>query len=321
MRRCGRVRAVLLAVPLLAAVACDDGVDSGGGVSATTTPITTIIGSSTTPTSASSLPTTTPPATSAPATTVTAATTATSVATTVVPEQMTLSAYFLRDERIATTHRTVAHTVATSNAALTELLAGPNANEVAIGVSTAIPAGTELNGVRIAGGIATADLSSQFASGGGTVSVLSRLAQLVYTLTQFPTVDGVLLEIDGEPVTELTGEGVVIDHPLTRADFEDQTPIIFVESPAPFDRVGSPMRITGTANVFEAVFMIRLQTASGDVLYEHNAMATSGTGTRGTFDVTVELEVPRGNGVLTLWEPSAKDGTPTNVVEIPVVFS
>ena len=62
------------------------------------------------------------------------------------------------------------------------------------------------------------------------------LAQIVYTLTQFPTVESV--EIDGES--------------YTRADFEEQTPSVLVESPLPFEEVTSPLRATGTANTFEA---------------------------------------------------------------------
>ena len=57
--------------------------------------------------------------------------------------------------------------------------------------SSAIPAGTRLLGLSIAGQIATVDLSSEFESGGGATSVLGRLAQVVYTLTQFPTVTSV----------------------------------------------------------------------------------------------------------------------------------
>ena len=35
----------------------------------------------------------------------------------------------------------------------------------------------------------------------------TRLAQVVYTLTQFPTVDGVVFSLDGEPIDVLGGEG------------------------------------------------------------------------------------------------------------------
>ncbi len=42
---------------------------------------------------------------------------------------------------------------------------------------------------------------------------------MVYTLTQFPTVDEVLFHIDGQPVDVFSGEGVVLGDPVTRADY------------------------------------------------------------------------------------------------------
>ncbi|MBA3333030.1 MAG: hypothetical protein H0U30_03485 [Actinobacteria bacterium] len=47
--------------------------------------------------------------------------------------------------------------------------------------------------------------------------------------------------------------------------------------------------------------------------------ATSGTGTRGTFEFTVPFEVPfDGVGELIVFESSAKDGSRINLVEIPL---
>jgi hypothetical protein len=46
--------------------------------------------------------------------------------------------------------------------------------------------------------------------------------------------------------------------------------------------------VHGTANVFEASLLVRLTDAAGVVLYGQAQMASSGTGTRGTFDFTVE---------------------------------
>jgi hypothetical protein len=49
-------------------------------------------------------------------------------------------------------------------------------------------------------GLATIDLSREFEAGGGSLSMFGRLAQLVYTVTQFPTVDEVALMLDGQRV-------------------------------------------------------------------------------------------------------------------------
>jgi N-acetylneuraminic acid mutarotase len=48
-----------------------------------------------------------------------------------------------------------------------------------------------------------------------------RLGQLVYTLTQFPTVRTVRFALDGTPVNVFSGQGIVLDHPVGRADYED----------------------------------------------------------------------------------------------------
>ncbi len=49
----------------------------------------------------------------------------------------------------------------------------------------------------------------------------ARLAQVVYTITQFPTVKGVVFSLDGEPIDVLGGEGIIIDQPLTRRDYAE----------------------------------------------------------------------------------------------------
>ncbi|MCJ7725419.1 MAG: GerMN domain-containing protein [Acidimicrobiia bacterium] len=109
--------------------------------------------------------------------------------------------------------------------AIRALLDGPTDAERAKGLWTAIPADTLLLGVEISGGVATVDLSREFENGGGTTSILSRLAQVVYTITQFPDVDSVSFRLDGEPVTAFSGEGVVLEAPVTRADYETVLPI------------------------------------------------------------------------------------------------
>ena len=60
--------------------------------------------------------------------------------------------------------------------------------------------------------------------------------------------------------------------------------------------------------------------ADGTILIEEPMMATSGTGTRGTFDVTVEFDAQPGAQItLRVFEHSAKDGSEINVVEIPLM--
>jgi hypothetical protein len=221
------------------------------------------------------------------------------------------------------TSRTEEQTPRVARAALEALLAGPTPEEEAAGVSTAIPEGTRLLDVSIEEGIATVDLSSEYESGGGSLGMLLRLAQVVYTVTQFPTVEGVLFELDGEPVEVFSGEGIILDHPVTRADYEDMLPAITVEIPTIGSRVTSPVRIAGTANVFEANVTMRILGEGGEVLAETFTMATCGTGCRGDYDTEVEFDVAGEQaGVIQLHaDDAAGTGTMPGLVEIPVTLA
>ncbi len=258
-------------------------------------------------------------------TTTTGAPTSTTAATTSSTEapadQTEVRAYFLRDEKVGPVSRE-ASDEAVAAGALEGLLAGPTATEQEFGFSSAIPAGTEFLGVVIEDRIATVDLTEEFASGGGSASMTGRVAQVVFTLTQFSTVDAVTFELEGEPITALGGEGLLLEEPQTRADWEDLSPAILVESPLPFAEVTSPLRITGTANVFEAQLQVNVTDGEGLIVYDEPAMATSGTGTRGTFDITATFDVPReGVGAVIVFDESAQDGSQIHVVEVPVRVS
>ena len=274
-------------------------------------------GSATRPaTSPTSAPGATAPTTVTPTTTTLPTTTTTSEAAAVTSD---VRVYFLRGEKLDVAHRTIAGTPQIATAAVTELLAGPTTAEVSAGMATTIPAGTRLRGISINGGIATVDLTGVFASGGGSLSMVGRLAQITYTLTQFPTVDRVMFHLDGKPVTVFGGEGLILDHPANRASFESLTPAILVEFPGRGWAVSSPLRVAGTANVFEAQFQAELADRTGTVIARQAILATSGSGTRGTFATTIAFTVvASGPGTLTVFDVSAKDGSRIDVVKIPV---
>jgi len=227
---------------------------------------------------------------------------ATDTGTTTAPAETTeLRVYWLRDGKVWPALREVEETQAVATAALEELFAGPTAQETAdLEFSTAIPAGTKLDGIEISAGVARVDLSAELP--------YEALAQVVYTLTQFPTVQSVDL-----------AEGAYVLTGYRRSDFEDLTPAILVESPLSFETVTSPLRASGTANTFEAVFNYELTDTDGRIIAEDFVMATSGTGERGTFEFTVPFEVNfDGVGSLIVFELSAKDGSRINLVEIPL---
>jgi hypothetical protein len=242
------------------------------------------------------------------------------------PETTTVRAYFflgsfVDNAGLVPVLRVIPKTQAVGAAALNALLAGPNDAELGArpAMYTVIPDGTRFLGLRIEGGVATVNLSREFQSGGGSASVLGRLAQVVYTLTQFPTVQGVRFELDGEPVEVFSGEGVVLSEPVGRDDYYDQLPTIFVDRPAWGGVLANPARVTGLANTFEATFQVRIADGDGRALAQGPVMATCGTGCWGTFDVTIPYDVPSaGWGTLQVFEFSAADGSVVNRTEYPV---
>ena len=130
--------------------------------------------------------------------------------------------YFLREGKVQTASRGVVSGPQIGRAAMLELLEGPGTPERAAGLATDIPAGTRLESLTIEDGAAYVELSQSLSE--------EAAAQVVYTLTQFRTVQRVRLE----------GE----EH-LARTDFETETPAILVESPTAREEVSSPLRITG----------------------------------------------------------------------------
>jgi germination protein M len=241
---------------------------------------------------------------------------------------MIVRAYFFLDDPaggdpgLVPVLRTVPESTATATAAMSALLAGPSSKERGSTprVRTTIPAGTELLGISIKSGTATVDLSGEFASGGGSFSVRGRLAQVVYTLTQFSSVDRVTFELDGTPVTVFSSEGIVLDKPVSRATYRDDfVPAIFVDRPAWGAALLNPGRVTGLANVFEAQFRISLSDHLGRVLVDRQVTATCGTGCWGTFDVTLSYDVSAGQwGTLRVWDISEATGANVAVREYPV---
>jgi germination protein M len=237
---------------------------------------------------------------------------------------MTFRVWFHRGEQLFLTTRTAEPTRAVGRTAMEALLAGPTDAERLEGIQTQIPDGTELLGLSVDKGIATVDLTSEFESGGGSASMSMRLAQVVFTLTEFRTVQGVQFALDGEPIEVLGGEGVVIDHPLTRKDYADLLPAILVESPAMGESVPNPVTVSGTADVFEANVTVIVLDAAGKEIARTFTTATCGSGCRGEFSVTVPYKVAKGKeeGTIVVQDDDAAGtGHPPHVVEIPVLLS
>lgn len=315
----------MLTLPLLTVTAC--GTTNGSGAPAvadrTTSPSTGTAGSGgTSGTPAPSTPSAPSTSTAPGATTGTPSTSGgTGAGTGTAVKQIRTAVYFLHGEHVSPAPRTVT-TPATATGAVRALLAGPSAYERSHGRTTAIPSGTKLHSVVVRDHVATVDLSGRYDDGGGSLSMRARLAQVVFTATRFSSIHSVRFELDGKPVKAFGGEGIVLNKPVGRADFEDITPAVLMESPVIGNSVRTPLRVWGTANTFEAVFRLKVTDVTGRTCADVRVQATSGTGTRGTFDVTFPYKAARtGPGRLTAYYLSAKDGRPVTVDTVPLTVN
>ncbi|WP_341715588.1 Gmad2 immunoglobulin-like domain-containing protein [Micromonospora sp. FIMYZ51] len=212
-----------------------------------------------------------------------------------------LQLWYVRDGRLAPTRRSRPATVATSRLALTELAAGPTRAEADAGLVTLLPDGAEVSGID--SGTARVRLA---AAADPAVTRL-RQAQVVYTLTQFPTVARVAF--GAAP-------------PADRADYADLLPPVVVTAPTIGERVTSPVTVTGTADVFEATVTVRLLDAAGRQLATAFTTATCGTGCRGGYRIVIGYRLDREQpGTVEAYEVSAADGSRTKLVAVPVVLT
>ena len=123
--------------------------------------------------------------------------------------------------RLHGVQRTVSADAAPLTETLRELLAGPTAAEQRLDLISLLPEDMELRRVSVQDGTAIVDLGQGFRfSSLGQEALLGRLKQLVYSVTDLPTVDAVQVLIDGTNVDYLGAEGIYIGEPLTRDSLE-----------------------------------------------------------------------------------------------------
>lgn len=98
--------------------------------------------------------------------------------------------------------------------AVEELLRGPTDEETARGLGSEIPRGTLLLGVTRHAGVIDLNLSRRFASGGGALSLATRVEQLRRTVSDAAGARKVYLAVEGERIYTAAGEGLEIKQPL-----------------------------------------------------------------------------------------------------------
>ena len=238
------------------------------------------------------------------------AVTATSPSLTPSARQTVVSVYLLNNGHIAASHRVVVGP-AVARAAVEALLVGPTASDAAFGYVSKVPSNVQL------GDLTISDETAQLSLTGNVTVPAAGVAQLVCTLTQFSSVERVAVRLNGNALTIPPASAS-----LTRADVEAMLPAVLVESPTVGETVRTPLRVVGSANTFEAVFRLEVTDWDGRIVANVVAHAASGTGTRGTFDVTIPFVVNRaGIGEVIASYDSPRDGSRVVVAEIPLHVS
>ena len=303
------------------------------------------VGNATVPVTMSAVPVATPAATTSATPSPSAATIA-SPAPSVEPrsDEIAIKVYFVMvgdvedsPTPLVAVHREIPRTAAVATAALEQLLSGPTdeerAHDLRLGtIGTLIPKGTRLLGIAIDNGIATVDLSGEFASGRAlgvdpARAWAWRLAQVTYTLTQFPTVQSVSFKVDGKPTLAIEGhEGTPIER-ATRSAYFDQLPPIFVDQPAWGAAITDPFAVSGIAQIlaleprFEAALVDR---ETDEIIVEQTVRPACGEGCwqpPGGGEFEIQFSIPAGADrdrlLLRLWEV-APDGSVIDFREYPL---
>jgi hypothetical protein len=93
-----------------------------------------------------------------------------------------------------------------------------------------------------------------------------------------------------------------------------------IYEPAPDMEVGKTFTVRGQARVFEAAFSYSFEDGH-NVLAEGNAKAAASAPEWGDFEFTVTFDKATSPvGTLVIYEASAKDGSQTNQLTLPVKF-
>ena len=144
----------------------------------------------------------------------------------VQPAQFSPQMYRLEivDNRIRLTPKTIQTSATSSQVALTQALEELLSQSPNLDPTTTIPQGTRLLNLHTSKSGIHIDLSQEFTEGGGSSSMIYRVAQVLYTASSIEPQASVFLSIEGTPLNDqypLGGEGLLLDYPLTRQQFTE----------------------------------------------------------------------------------------------------
>ncbi len=104
---------------------------------------------------------------------------------------------------------------------LSALISGLTSSELNKGLLSLIPLGTKIKGINVSNMTATINFNETLSFNNfGKEGLEAELKQIIYTATEFSTVDKVQILIDGKKKQFLSTEGVYIGEPLSRASVQ-----------------------------------------------------------------------------------------------------
>ena len=147
--------------------------------------------------------------------------TSTPTAPAVHSTHVSVEVFFVRGSRLVPVHRQLTPPPSVEGA-IVALGTEPSPPERRDGLRTALTRPVRLAGT-VAAGVPLIDVTEAFALTEGEEQILA-LAQLVFTLTGLPGVEGVSFALEGRPVEVPTGDGTLKRGPLRREDFSAVAP-------------------------------------------------------------------------------------------------
>jgi spore germination protein GerM len=143
----------------------------------------------------------------------------------VQPRRRTSRIYYIRVTEDGTIYphqveRMVSYVDSPMTQTLNALLNGPTTEELNIGLLNLIPENTQLISAAVEDGVAYLNFNESFRFNPmGVEGFVAQLQQIIYSTTEFPTVERVQILIEGKQVDYLGGEGIYIGDPIGRNTF------------------------------------------------------------------------------------------------------
>ena len=113
----------------------------------------------------------------------------------------TVSVRFFADGKLVQVNRFVPDDLSPAEAAVRALVAGPYIEEIAVGISSAIPAGVKINKLKISSTSADIDLSSDVVAGLDEQALNEIFDQFRATLGDFPSITAIMLTSGGKTLS------------------------------------------------------------------------------------------------------------------------